>query len=193
MSNAHILTTSGFILPDNQHYEVLTKEKIGEASGFRRTALATNNSAVSELVKNNQIYHSPAANEAFLNFEDSSSFDHFMRLVDVASTILKDIDYNKFFELQGNNRHLSPFSFKMCVELLSGEFLKTYHTYSVIPSNIRFCADNGYSASQFASNVKTLHRSKSYYANTWEQLLSALANDRAAFSTFFKYVFVDSY
>ena len=193
MTNTHVLTTSGFILPNNPHYEVLTKEKIGEGVGFRRTVLATNNSAVSELVKHEQIFHSPAANEAFLKFEDSDSFEDFMRMVDIAASILRDVDYNKFFELQANNRHLSAYSFKMCVELLSGEFLNTFHTYSIIPPNIRFCADNGFSASQFASNVKTLHRSKSYHVNTWEQLLSMLSNNRAAFSTFFKYVFVDSY
>lgn len=193
MSNTHILTTSGFVLPGNLHYEVLTKEKIGEGHGFRRTVLATNNSAVSELVNTNQIFHSPAANEAFLKFEDSGSFEDFIRMVNIAADILKDIDYNRFFELQANNRHLSAYSWKMCVELISGEFFKTFHSYSIIPANIRFTADNGNSASQFASNVKAMHKAKSYSINTWEQLLSALSNDRAAFSTFFKYVFVDSY
>lgn len=193
MTNAPILTTSGFILPDSQHFEVLTKDKISDTSIFNRTVLVTTNTAVADLVDSNQIYHSPNANEAFLKFEDTGSFDNFIHMVDVTAEILKGIDYNRFFELQANNRHLSHYSFKMCVDLLNGDFFKTYHQYNIIPANIRFAADNGLSASQFASNVKTLYKSKTYNTNTWEQLLSGLANDKAAFATFFKYVFVDSY
>lgn len=193
MTNAHILTTSGFILPQNRHFEVLTKEKISNTSVFNRSVLVTTNSVVADLVDTNQIYHSTAANEAYLKYEDSGSFEDFMRMVDIAAEILGGIEYNKFFELQANNRHISHYSFKMCVDLLNGEFFKTFREYGIIPANIRFCADNGFSASQFASNVKMLHKSKSYCTNTWEQLLSGLANEKAVFSTFFKYVFVDSY
>lgn len=193
MTNAPILTTSGFILPESSHFEVLTKEKLGETSVFKRSALTTSNSVMAELVTTNQIHHSPAANEAYLKFEASGKFEDFMRMVDIASEVLASVDFNKFFELQANNRHLSHFSFKLCVDLVSGEFLTKFHEHSIIPPNIRFCADNGFSASQFASNVKTLSKSTSYCSNTWEKLLASLSNDRAAFSTFFKYVFVDSY
>ena len=193
MTNGHILTTSGFILPENQHYTVLTKERLGETSVFKRTALVTSNSTVADLVTTNQIYHSPVANEAFLKFESTGSFEDFMRLVDLTSEILGTVDLNKFFELQANNRHLSQYSFKMCVDLLSCKFYSNYHEYSTIPANVRFCADNGYSASQFASNVKLLHRSKNHNASTWERLLSCLSDNKTAFSTFFKYIFVDSY
>lgn len=188
-----ILTTSGFILPDSEYFKVLTKDEISDTSIFNRTVLVTTNTAVASLVDSNQIYHSPEANEAFLKFEDSGNFEDFMRMVDIAANVLKGVDYNRFFELQANSRHLSHYSFKMCVDLLNGEFFKTYHQYNIIPANIRFCADNGLSASQFASNVKTLHKSKTYSTNTWEQLLSGLANEKSVFTTFFKYIFVDSY
>lgn len=193
MTNPLILTTSGFILPENRHFQVLTKEKISNTSIFNRTVLVTTNSTVADLVDTGQIYHSSAATEVFLKYEDSGKFEDFMRMVDMAAEILGSVDFNKFFEVQANNRHITHYSFKMCVDLLNGEFFNTYLEYGVIPANIRFSADNGYSASQFASNVKTLHKSKTYRANTWENLLSSLANDRAVFSTFFKYVFVDSY
>lgn len=193
MTNAQILTTTGFILPENLHFEVLTKEKLGETSVFKRTALVTSNSTMTDLVATGQIYHSPSANAAFLMYEASGKFEDFMRMVDIASTILGSIEMNKFFELQANNRHLSMYSFKLCSDLLSCKFLENFHEYSTIPANVRFCADNNNSASQFASNVKTLHKSKCYGANTWERLLTGLTNDRTAFATFFKYVFVDSY
>lgn len=193
MTNPIILTTSGFILPENKYFEVLTKEKISETVNFNRTVLVTTNSTVADLVDTGQIYHSPAANEAYLKYEDSGSFEDFMRMIDIAAEILGKINFDKFFELQANNRHITHYSFKLCVDLLNTEFQNTFHQYSVIPSNIRFAADNGNSASQFANNVKLLHKSKTYRSSTWEQLLSNLGNGRAEFSTFFKYIFVDCY
>ena len=193
MTNSLILTTSGFILPQNRLYEVLTKEKISNTSIFNRTVLVTTNSTVADLVNTGQIYHSQEANEAFLKYEDSGKFEDFMRMVDIAAEILGTVDFNKFFELQANNRHLTHYSFKMCVDLLNCEFVNTYRQYSVIPANTRFAADNGFSASQFTANVKILHKSKKYGSSTWENLLSSLANERAVFSTFFKYIFTDNY
>jgi len=193
MNNVHILTTSGFILPNNPHYTVLTKEKMADVSIFNRTALVSTDSNVAQMVDTNQIYHSDIANEAYKKFEASGKFEDFMAMIDIATDVLSKVNYDTFFELQANNRHISAFSIKLCNELLNGNFVRNYHEYATIPFNIRFTADNGLTSSQAADRVKAMRYSKTYYLNTWQNLLSMLANDRSAFSTFFKYVFVDSY
>jgi GTP-dependent phosphoenolpyruvate carboxykinase len=193
MSNPYILIASGFILPQNEYFEVLTKEKISNTSIFNRTVLVTTNSTVASLVDTGQIYHSESATEAFIKYENSGSFEDYMRMVDMASDILGRVDYNKFFELQASNRFISPYSLKMCVDLLKKRFAATHHEYGVVPFNIRFSADNGKSETQIQETVKILRNSKTFGTNTWEQLLAGLANDRNAFSTFFKYIFVDNY
>jgi len=193
MNNLHILTTSGFIIPNNNYYTVLTKDKIADTSIFNRTVLYSVNSGINKLIDTNQIYHSEVANKAYKKFEGSGSFEDFIFMVDIATDILSKIDYDEFFKLQANNPHISAFGIKMCEELLNGMFFKTYRQYAIFPFNLRFSINNGLTSERIEENLKIMRNSKKRSLATWQNLLSKLANDRSAFCTFFKYIFVDSY
>lgn len=194
MSNVYLLTSSGFILSDNKHYEVLTYDQASDASLFARTSFANTNSSLLEEVKSNQIYHSVAANNAYAKYATTGSFEDYMDLVDLATDILTAGDYLSFFAIQAGNKNMSPISFRMCVELYNFTFLKTYPKYITVPANIRLTSDNGLTSSQIAANIREFKKNNmSEYTSNWVLLLSELADNRGAFSTFFKYVFVDAY
>ena len=197
MTNAYILTASGFILGDNKHYEVLTSDQVFDTSLFTRTAFTHTNSNLLEEVKSNRLYHSVVANTAYAKYAATGSFDDYMTLVDIAADILSACDYSAFFAIQAGNRNMSPISFKFCVDVYSRKFFSTYHTYATVPGNIRLTSDNGLTNSQVSENISTLRHIKtentSNWASNWAMMISALANDKSAFSVFFKYLFVDAY
>lgn len=200
MDKPYILTTSGFILPENNLYGILTEEEVADVSIFNRTAFVNINSALADLIKPNgnaitpnRICHSIVANKAYKQYEASGSFEDYMSLVDIASEILPKVNYDTFFEIQAHNRNMSPFSFNMCVDLFGGKFLVDYVKYNTMPFNVRFSLDNGLTSNDIIKNINRLKFVKTNMCNTWEKLLTNITNDRTAFVTFFKYVFVDSY
>ena len=96
MTDKQILTTSGFILPDNQYFKILTKEDISDISIFNRTALLTTNSAMSTMAETNQIYYSPIASKAYLDYMSDNSFENYLRMVDITSEIFSNIGIDNF-------------------------------------------------------------------------------------------------
>ena len=193
MADNYILTTSGFILPNNTYYSILDTSKLSSDSIFiKTTVIPTDNNLVS-YTRNNFIYHSPLANEAYKKYEATKSFDSFMTLVNIATEILSVIPYDSFFEIQANNRNMSPYSFLFCLDIYTYEFINKRHAYDAMPLSARFTPYGTVSEETIKKNVKYVRQVKEYYRLTWETALAELAEDRHAFSTFFKYVFVDAY
>lgn len=193
MSNSFILTTSGFILPQNQYFIILTKDNISEVSIFNRTSFVNADDKITDMIDSNQLYHSSVFNDALQKFIGTKDFDDFINLVNLASEVLSKINFDTFFALQANNRHNSPYTINFCRDVLKGDFISKKHQYETLPHNVRFSPDNGLTEQQAVQNSKIVRESKRKFFSNWENLLSELANDKNAFCTFFKYVFADSY
>lgn len=193
MSDNYILTTSGFILPNNGYYAILDTNKLSSDSIFSKTTVIPTDNNLVSYTKNNFIYQSPLANEAYKKYEATKSFDTFMTLVNIATEILSGISYDTFFEVQANNRNMSPYSFLFCLDVYTSKFICKRHTYDAMPLSARFTPYGTVSEETIKKNVRYVQQVKENYRLTWETALAELAEDRHAFSTFFKYVFVDVY
>lgn len=192
MTDKFILTTSGFILPNNPYYSILPPEKVESNSIFNRSTVISTDNGISDYVKHNSIYTSEASNTAYKDYMADKSFSSYIHLVDIASEVLNKINVNNFFELQANNRNMSPMVFMACLDLYKDTFIYNHMKYAVIPMAGRFVSDTSKTNESIANNLQLL-KNNSGYLNTWEKKLASLVDNKDAFCSFFKLVFVDSY
>lgn len=193
MNKLYILTTSGFILPDNKHYSVLTESKVMDTSIFNRSSLVNSDSVIAELTKSNSVHHSEEANNVYKKYEINKSFEDYVGMLDIACEVLSKINYQTFFELQANNPHMSPVSFKFCMDIYTGSLINNYAQYNAMPFSARFSLNNSADKKILLDNTRRLHTHKAERYNDWSSVLADLYLDRNAFATFFKYIFCDSY
>ena len=189
MSKGYILTTSGFILPDSEHYTVLDESKVNSTSIFDKKTFVSTDVAIQDFLKTNAIYHSDVANDAYKKYISEPTFEHFIQLVDISSSVLSGVDFQTFFDIQANNKNLSPTSFMFCLNLYSGSFFTNYRMFETVPLNGRFSSEVN-PQKHDATKLKV-------YGNcnrmTWTKFLSELSVYREAYVSFYRYVFVDAY
>lgn len=190
----YILTTSGFIIPDNDYYEPLKKESLS-SNIFNKNLSVIKNASLVEFTKNNEIQHSVMANEYYKKYLAEPTFENFMNMVDLTANVLSKISYSKFFELQANNRNLSFTSFMFCLEIYKGTFLTNHTQYTTIPLSARLVIDSSVTDNVICNNLAKLKQCDSDQTSgvTWSWFLSYLSVDKGAFLTFFKYIFTDPY
>lgn len=191
MSNSYILATSGFILPDNPYFTSLPKEKVNDNSLLNKNTFITTDNSISDFIKSNDIHTSDIANTAYKRYMEEASFENFIELVNIASDILSKVNLSTFFNIQANNRNMSPLMFMVCIAVLNGSFVNEYTKYVSIPLNSRFTSENHLTGDAINKNLKSLEK---YYAyQGWDSLIANLTTDRGAFTLFFKLLFVDTY
>lgn len=193
MSDQLILTSSGFIIPDNDKYVELEQEQVNSSTMLDRNIVINPATNVSAIIKSNRIHTSKIANELFRAYQEGKDFGDYMAMVEFATEVLSLMSYDAFFVVQANNRNMSPTSFMMCLSIYTGKFCEEHLQYSVLPANARLISDPSISAAKIEERIKKLRASNSIYAANWMKVISILANDQQAFSSFFRYIFVDSY
>jgi Glu-tRNA(Gln) amidotransferase subunit E-like FAD-binding protein len=194
MAKSFILTTSGFILPSTHYYNAVDPNTFSNTSIFNRSTDISSNETISEFAKTNTLHHSKTADEAVKQVENDESFVKFITLVDIATEVLSEVNFYSFFEIQANNRNMSPVNFHVCLELLSGNFKQNYLQYYALPGSVRFNTETNVPNTQVADNLNKLKNAKSMAALlTWDKFIADLARDRNVFAAFFKHVFVDAY
>lgn len=189
--NQFILTTSGFILPASPYFTVLSTDKITDNSILNRNLVTTTDNNISEFIKSNTIYHSEVANEAYKKYLNDQSFESFIHLVDITIEVLSQVNFNTFFEIQANNRNLSPIAFMFCLDVISGHLPKKYNQYSTIPLSVRFTSSTHVTNENISKNKSLLK--ENLRTSQWPSFISELTEHREAFSTFFKFIFTDAY
>lgn len=193
--NSLIYTTSGFLLPSNDYYTVFTGEELDDnLLGSDRKKVSSNSFfSDSELIKNSQIFQSETANNAYKRYLGERSFSNYIQLVDISISVLSQINLKEFFQVQALNKVLSPISHMFVLDVYRDAFTKTYMQYDIVPLNLRFTSKGTTTQEALDRNVRALRDTKVCIEHNWDKYLSRLADDRAAFLTFFKYIFVDSY
>ena len=192
MDNQFIVASSGFIIPANHYFKPFTEEDTVSDHIFNRSIVAANNAKVTEFYKDKNVYRSETINMIINDYLNDQSFDNFMKMLNVAIEIFKEIDFSAFFKLQATNTNLSSISYKFCLDIISGRYHNTYLDYSITPFNLRFTLNNGLTADKVAENIREFEK-QSFYINNWETFLTELSRNKNAFVTFFKYVFADYY
>lgn len=191
--NEFIVAASGFMIPANNYFKPFQPEDTVSDAIFNRSIVASNDALLVEFYKNKNVYRSETINKLLNNYLESSTFENYIALVNVAIEIFKEIDFSSFFKLQATNTTLSNMSRKFCLDCINGKFFTNYRDYAIVPFNIRFVHNNALTTDKVVENLREFEK-QTYYVNNWETFLTELAEtNRDTFVTFFKYIFADYY
>lgn len=191
--NEFIVAASGFMIPANNYFKPFQPEDTVSDAIFNRSIVASNDALLVEFYKNKNVYRSETINKLLNNYLESSTFENYIALVNVAIEIFKEIDFSSFFKLQATNTTLSNMSRKFCLDCINGKFFTNYRDYAIVPFNIRFVHNNALTTDKVVENLREFEK-QTYYVNNWETFLTELAEtNRDTFITFFKYIFADYY
>lgn len=191
--NEFIVAASGFMIPANNYFKPFQPEDTVSDAIFNRSIVASNDALLVEFYKNKNVYRSETINKLLNNYFESTTFENYIALVNIAIEIFKDIDFSSFFKLQATNTTLSNMSRKFCLDCINGKFFTNYRDYAIVPFNIRFVHNNGLTTDKVVENLREFEK-QTYYVNNWETFLTELSEiNRDTFITFFKYIFADYY
>ncbi|WP_396190429.1 hypothetical protein [Flavobacterium sp.] len=191
-----IYTTSGFLIPKSDLYDVYEKNLSPLEQLFSRSVISSSEAAVSEFYKKNEIYTSMQANRLYMAYiNDHKNFDAFMEMVNFSTEIFGQLTCREFFEAQFTSMHISPMSLMMCKDILM-KGLSNHQQYAVLPPNTRFMIDNGMTPSK-ANKLKkdTFDEMERSYLSvlSWKAVLGPMIQNEGPFVTMFKHIFVDYY
>lgn len=190
-----VFTTSGFVLPATA-YLTPFKEVGGISENlFSRVFATSSDQMLREFFKNSDVHISEQAKKLFEAYNSEASLDAFMAVVDLVTDTLRLTSPEQFFRWQVGSRHISPISLMFCQDVVSGAFLQSYKTYSVLGFNARFVINNAMTAQQANTHWQQIQKAliAAEATHSWTRLLTPLMSNRAAFMTFFKHIFVDFY
>jgi len=189
MSIKPIITTSGFILPDNEHFtSVFTNDK--ESLSKLKSITPKDNLNIRQLI--DKVYYSKNCDLVYAKYINNPSYENLLDMVLITCDIIKDISVKKFFLLQASSKFLSPISFQFCRDIVNDSYLKDFRKYNVVPCTIRSDFSLYLTNDEFRTRANTLDR-ETLLAHEWENFLPELIENKTAFVTFFKYIFVDNY
>lgn len=194
-TNPFVYTTSGFLLPKTDLYDVYEKSIEPLQQLFSVNVIASSEMAISDFYKNNEVYTSLQANRLYMEYvKDPKNFDSFMALVNFATEIFASMTCREFFETQYSSMHISPMSLMLCKDILI-KSLSNYQQYAVISPNTRFMIDNKMTATK-ANLLKRqvfTEVDAARYNLSWGKVLTPMIEAEGPFVTMFKHIFVDYY
>lgn len=194
MSKTYILTTSGFVLPLTAHHTPVDQSKLDVVSIFARSTPLPFDNNLAEFTKDVLEHQSHSSNDAYRNYEGNKTFENYMVMVDIACEILASMSVEEFFKFQAINRYLSPVSFRFCLDLYTNKLHTNYRDYLVMPLTARFQDPALTTPATLQERQASLKRLTGLTKQlTWEHVLPRLINDKKAFVSFFRYLFVDAY
>lgn len=189
-----ILTTSGLLLPSNQHFSLIDFNKLTENSilNRNRNKITELDSELVSRIKTLPIYSSEAANKAFNSFKADKSFDNFIVLTEIASDSLNPISVKDFFLIQAENKYISPLTFMMLLEVANGNFEANHHRYATYSNSVRIIRHTAITSEEVKDNLIAMKRAIDFLPTTWNKFIPMLAKDKEAFASFFYCIFVSS-
>lgn len=194
MSKTYILTTSGFVLPLTAHHTPVDQSKLDVVSIFARSSPLPFDNNLAEFTKDVLEHQSHSANDAYRNYEADKSFENYMVMVDITCEVLSGMSVEEFFKFQAVNRYLSTVSFRFCLDLYASKLHSNYRDYLVMPLSARFQDPALTTPATLQERQVAIKRLNGLSKNlTWERVLPPLINDKKAFVSFFRYLFVDAY
>lgn len=189
-----ILTTSGFILPNNPHYTPFKKSDNPGEDILNRNLVTSRNSSVLDFFGNNEVCVSYAVNNLYKSYLADPSYDNFIKLVDIACEIIKDVDLKTFIQWQVYGMNNTNISLSFCKDLIDGTLVTSYNSYNVIPSGSRFVVNNNRTKQEADKAIRDIEKNYySYNSINWNNLISGFMDNRNLFITFYKYIFTDYY
>ena len=193
MAKEMILVGSGFIVPNNRLFNVVTKD-----STYRDSLLSKRNGTgkdiiLSELINAGALSSSEACNSLYTAYVHDSSIDKFMDLTDAICEVFKGTSLKDFMLLQARNTYLSPTGFKLCMDLATDKLYQTYREYLVAPSFFRVTKPTDNSTEEIGKRVTQVEKLfKDSTSRNFIDILSAMMNDKGSLVAFFQYVLTDS-
>lgn len=199
-----ILTTSGFVLPENTYYTPYAKDSDPLTLLNSLKSFTYANDALTDYFNANDVHNSSTSDVLYHAYRKSPTHDNFMAIVDYVCEIIGSIGFVEFVEAQIVNPHLAPVSLVMCKDLITDRF-NEFQAYHRLSSNMRFTMNKGLTsgrASQltdaFVKDVRDTMKAANMYcysehSHTWVEVLSKLMSKKSDFVAFFRYVFVHSY
>lgn len=192
MTKDMILVSSGFIIPSNRLFNLVTKDTtyrdsvLGKRNGVGKDVI------LSDLVKAGALSSSAACNEMYVTYISDPSFDNYIAMVDAIAEIFKSVSLREFVEIQARNTYLSPLGFKLCMDLITDRLYKTYKDYLIAPSFFRLAKPSEVSPEEIKRRETEIHKVFKESNATFLQVLGTMIQDRSAVPAFFQYVLTDS-
>lgn len=189
--SSKILTTTGFLLPQSDLFEVFRstssefEQFLGRDNNYDLKTLAT-------YYSDNSISHSPHADALYKKYYAEPNFDNFIALVDFTAAVLQGMDCITFMEAQAYNRHAAPISLMLCRDLLQGT-TERFYQYDQLSARTRFVLNAAITKTAAQQRYATLVKGIPSGQISWVTVLEPLLQNRPTFVTLFRYLFVSSF
>lgn len=193
MSKEMILVSSGFIIPSNRLFSVVTKD-----TTYRNSILSKKNGTgkdviLDELIKTGTLNSSATCNDLYAAYVHDSSVDNLLNLVDTIAEVFKGLSLKDFMMTQAKNTYLSPLGFKLCMDLATDKLHKTYREYLVSSSFFRVAKPSEVNPDEILNRISTVEKiyKDSQHLN-FVSVISSMMADKGSLPAFFQYVLTDS-
>lgn len=193
MSKEMILVSSGFIIPSNRLFSVVTKD-----TTYRNSILSKKNGTgkdviLDELIKTGTLNSSATCNDLYTAYVHDSSADNLLNLVDAIAEVFKGLSLKDFMMTQAKNTYLSPLGFKLCMDLATDKLHKTYREYLVSPSFFRVAKPSEISSDEISARISSVEKLfTSDYRLNFVTVIAGMMADKGPLAAFFQYVLTDS-
>lgn len=186
-----ILTTTGFLLPPNDLFEVY-KSTTTQFDAFVGRDNNFDFKYLSAYYADNGILHSPHAMGLYNRYRADPSYAHFIDLVDFTATALHGVDCKTFMEWQAYSRHTPDITLMLCKDLLNKRFTNL-HQYSHLSAQTRFVMNTSITKDAALRRYESLIQGVPVAQLSWVGVLEPLMQDKSMFVTLFRYLFVSSF
>lgn len=193
MNKDMILVSSGFIIPSNRLFDLVTKDNTYRESVLGKRNGVAKDAILSDLVKAGALSSSATCNDVYLKYTHNPTFDNYIEMVDIVSEIFKPISLIEFMKIQARNTYLSPLGFKLCMDMVTDRLYKTYRDYSVAPSFFRLAKPSDISPEEILRRETEINKIFKHNPNiSFADIFASMIQDRGALPAFFQYVLTDS-
>ncbi len=185
-----ILTTTGFLLPDNESYKVFEDQ----SSQFDNFLGRNNDYSVKQLTKyfiENKISVSEQADSLYSRYQSDQSYDNFIAMVDFMAEILGRVDCLTFMEWQAYNRHIPAMSLMLCRDLITGNH-NFANKYDNLTRLSRFVTNVTITKEEGLKRFKTMTDGVGLDSVSWIKTLEPLMGNKRNFLSVFRYIFVSN-
>lgn len=185
-----ILTTTGFLLPENESYKVFEDQ----SSGFDNFMGRNNDYSIKQLSKyfiENKISLSEQADVLYSRYQSEQSYNNFIAMVDFMADVLGRVECLTFMEWQAYNRHMSTMSLMLCRDLITRE-LNHASKYDNLTRLSRFVTNVTITKEEGLQRFKTMTAGVDPARINWVNSLEPLMENKGSFLSVFRYIFVSN-
>ena len=185
-----ILTTTGFLLPENESYKVFEEQ----SSQFDNFIGRNNDYSVKQLTRyfiENKISVSEQADALYARYQSEQSYDNFIAMVDFMAEILGRVECLTFMEWQAYNRHIPAMSLMLCRDLitLNHNFANKYDNLTRLS---RFVTNVTITKEEGLRRFKAMTDGVELSSVSWIRTLEPLMGNKGNFLSVFRYIFVSN-